>query len=133
MIFRPKAGEKSRTPATQKKSGIHKLLDESASSTYDDVMAILEAKIELLKIEMTEKISLAGAAVVLGVILIIGTGYLITTIALLVGELLGHTFLGYLLVSLIFLSTFLFLTRYKPLLLKNLIQKLLLSLHDYTK
>jgi len=57
--------------------------------------------------------------------------YLLTTVALLIGELLGHPFLGYLIVSLLFLSCFLFFTRFKPLLLRNLIQKILLSLHDY--
>jgi len=96
-------------------------------------MSIIEAKIELLKIELSERISLVAASVILVVILIIGIGYLITTVALLTGELLGHPFLGYLLVSIIFLSCFLFFTKFKPLLLKNLIQKILLSVHDYNK
>ena len=122
-----------QTPLKQKKSGLQKLLDDTAASTYEDVMSIIEAKIELLKIEMTEKISLVGATVLLGVILVIGTSYFITTVALLAGELLGHPFLGYLLVSFIFLLCFLFLTKIRPLLLKNLIRKILLSIHDYTK
>jgi hypothetical protein len=117
----------------QKNSRLHKLFDDTATSTYNDVMSIIEAKIELLKIELTDRISFVGAAVIIGVILIIGIGYLLTTVALLTGELLGHPFLGYLIVSLIFLSCFLFFTKFKPLLLKNLIQKLLLSVHDYNK
>lgn len=117
----------------QKYSRLHKLFDDTATSTYNDVMSIIDAKIELLKIEVTERISLVGSAVILGVILIIGIGYLLTTFALLTGELFGHPFLGYLLVSLIFIACFLFFTKFKPLLLKNLIQKLLLSVHDYNK
>jgi hypothetical protein len=115
------------------KPGIHKLLQETAASTYADLMDIIEAKIGLLKIELTEKIARVSVFLILGVILIIGIAYLVTTIALYAGELLGHTFLGYLLVSLVFLFSFLFLTRIKPLLLKNLIQNILLSLHDYKK
>jgi hypothetical protein len=133
MMNRQKREGDGQTPVEQKKSGIQQLLDESAISTYKDIMAIIEAKIELLKIEITEKLALVGASVVLGVILIIGTGYFITTLALLAGELLGHPFLGYLLVSFIFLACFLFFTKFRPLLLKNLIQKILLSVHDYTK
>jgi len=132
MNARKKEGD-GQTPVKQKKSGIQQLFDESVTSTYEDIVTIIEAKIELLKIEMTEKVALASAGVVLGVILIIGTGYFITTFALLAGELLGHPFLGYLLVSFIFLSCFLFFTKIRPLLLKNLIRKILLSIHDYTK
>ncbi len=121
------------TQGKQKYSRLHKLFDDTATSTYNDVMSIIDAKIELLKIEVTDRISLVGSAVILGVILIIGIGYLLTTVALLTGELLGHPFLGYLLVSLIFLLCFLFFAKFKPLLLKNLIQKLLLSVHDYNK
>jgi hypothetical protein len=48
------------TPARQQNTGIHKLLDETAKATYDDIITIMEAKIELVKIELTEKLSLAG-------------------------------------------------------------------------
>ncbi len=133
MINRQDREGDNKTSVQHKKNGMQQLFDESATSMYRDVMAIIEAKLELLKIEMTEKLALAGAGVVLGVILVIGTGYFITTFALLAGELLGHPFLGYLLVSFIFLLCFLFLTKIRPLLLKNLIRKILLSIHDYTK
>ena len=122
-----------KTPARQQNTGIHKLLDETVKATYDDIITIMEAKIELVKIELTEKLSLAAASVILGVILILGISYFVTTLALLTGELLGHPFLGYLIISLVFLSGFLFFTKLKPLLLKNLIQNILLSLHDYKK
>ncbi|NTW56507.1 MAG: phage holin family protein [Chlorobiaceae bacterium] len=123
-----------REPAEkQRKPGIHRLLEDTASSTYADVIDIIEARIELLKIELTEKIAAISVFVVLGVILIIGIAYLITTFALLAGELFRHQFLGYLLVSLVFLCSFVFLARIKPLLLKNLIQNILLSVHDYKK
>ncbi|NTV97803.1 MAG: phage holin family protein [Chlorobiaceae bacterium] len=115
------------------KPGLHRLLEETASSTYADIMDIIEAKFELLKIELTEKLAFLSVFVILGVILIVGAAYLITTFALLLGELFRHQFIGYLLVSLVFFSCFLFLTRIKPLLLKNLIQNILLSVHDYKK
>lgn len=123
-----------REPALKTgKPGIHKLLEDTASSTVADVMDIIDARIELLKIELTEKIASVSVLVILGLILLLGIAYLVTTIALFAGELLRHQFLGYLLVSLVFLSCFLFLTRIKPFLLKNLIQNILLSVHDYKK
>jgi hypothetical protein len=117
----------------QKKQGITHLLEDTVTSTYADITAIIEAKIELLKIELTEKIAQISVIVILGVILIIGLAYLITTFALLAGELFGHPFLGYLLVSLVFLACFTFFTKLKPFFLKNLIQNILLSVHDYKK
>ncbi len=123
-----------REPAEKlRRTGIHRLLEETASSTYADVIDIIEARIELLKIELTEKIAAVSVFIILGIILIIGIAYLITTFALLAGEFFRHQFLGYLLVSLLFLCCFVFLARIKPLLLKNLIQNILLSVHDYKK
>ena len=125
--------EQGSSSLKRKRKSIPELFDDTVTSTYHDVLAIIEAKFELLRIEMTEKISVVAALAVLGVILIIGIIYLVATLALLVGELLGHAFLGYLFVSLLFLSCFLFFTKFRPLLLKNLIQKILLSLHDNNK
>ena len=125
--------EQGSSSLKRKRNRIPELVDDTVTSTYHDVLAIVEAKFELLKIELTEKISGFASLAVLGVILIIGIIYLVATLALLVGELLGHAFLGYLFVSLLFLLCFLFFTKFRPLLLKNLIQKILLSLHDNNK
>ncbi|WP_292005040.1 phage holin family protein [Chlorobium sp.] len=114
-----------------KQPGIPKLIEDTVTSTYDDVLAIIEAKIELVKIDLTKKISVAASLLILVVVLLIGIAYLITTIALLLGELTGHLFIGYLLVSLVFLACFFFFIKIRPDLLSNLIQKLLLSTHDY--
>ena len=133
MMNRPEEKVPPSKAVKRKHTGIHKILDDTATSTYQDVIAIIEAKIELVRIELTDKVSLVSAMVILGVILIIGIAYLITTFALLTGELLGHTFLGYFIVSLIFLSSFVFLTKLKPYLLKNLLQKIFLSVNDYKK
>ena len=131
MMNRKAEKEQGSASSKSRRSGIAKLLDDTAVSTYEDVRAIIDAKFELLKIELTEKLSVIAAAALIGVLLLVGMTYLLTTVALLIGELLGHPFLGYLIVSLLFLSCFLFFTRFKPLLLRNLIQKILLSLHDY--
>ena len=133
MMKRQAEKEQGSTSSRSKRSRIPELVDETATSLYDDVVAIVEAKFELLKIELAEKISILATATILGVILIVGAGYFVTTLALFAGELLGHPFLGYLLVSMLFFSCFLFFTRFKPLFLKNLIQKILLSLHDSNK
>lgn len=125
--------EQGSASSKRKLAGIPELLDDTAASIYDDVRAIVDAKFELLKIELTEKISVVAAAALLGVILVAGITYLIATLALLTGELLGHPFLGYLVVSLLFLFCFLFFTKFRPLLLKKIIQKILLSLHEYNK
>ncbi|NTW51883.1 MAG: phage holin family protein [Chlorobiaceae bacterium] len=118
--------EKSRT-------GIPGLIDDTVSSTYEDLMAIIEAKLELLRIELTDKVALVSALVILAVILMIGTAYLITSIALMIGELLGHAWLGYLAVSMIFLICFVVFTKVRPEMLKNFIHKILLSANDYRK
>jgi len=133
MMNRQKKNEEGSTPLERKNNGIPQLLDDTVTGTYEDVISIIEAKIELVKIELTEKISSVAAWVILGVILIIGIAYLLTTVALLTGELMGHPFLGYLLVSLLFFSGFAFFFKFRPSLLKNMIQKILLSVHDYTK
>lgn len=133
MMKSEESKHKESTEVTRKNIGIHKLLNETAVSTYEDFIDIVEAKIELVKIELTDKISLLSAVVILSVVLLIGLAYLVTTLALLAGELLGHTWLGYLCVSLLFLSCFVFLVKIKPLLLRNMIQNILLSLHDYKK
>ena len=133
MMNRRVEKDQPSTEVKRKNTGIHKLIDETVTSTYEDVISIIDAKIELLKIELTDKVSHVAAMVILGVIMIIGVVYLVTTFALLAGELFGHPFLGYLLVSLVFLSCFVFFTKFKPLLLKTLIQNILLSVHDYKK
>ncbi len=125
--------EQGTTSSKRKRSGIADLLDETATSLYDDVVAIVEARVELLKIEVAEKISVVVTVAILGILLIGGVAYFFTTFALMTGELLGHPFLGYLLVSMLFLSSFLFFIKFKPLLLKNLIQNILLSLYDSIK
>ncbi|WP_407923805.1 phage holin family protein [Chlorobaculum thiosulfatiphilum] len=115
------------------KKGIPGLIDSTVTSTIEDLKAIIDAKLELFKIEMTEKVALVSALLLLLVVLMIGVAYLITTIALLFGELFGHVWLGYLLVSMVFILTFAFFTKVKPDALKNFIHKILLSANDYRK
>lgn len=112
------------------KKGIPELIDNTVTSTIEDVKAIIDAKLELLKIEMTEKVALVSALLLLLVVLMIGAAYLITTVALFFGELFGHLWLGYLLVSMVFILTFAFFTKVRPDALKNFIHKILLSAHD---
>lgn len=112
------------------RKGVPKLIEDTVNSTIDDVKAIVDAKFELFRIEMTEKVALASAMVLLAVFLMIGASYLLNSVALLIGELLGHFWLGYLIVSLVFLSCFTLFTKVKPDALKNFIHKILLSAND---
>ncbi|TCD48837.1 phage holin family protein [Chlorobium sp. N1] len=114
----------------RRKGGIPKLLDETLSSTLDDVKTIVDARMELIKIELSEKLAILTAVLVIAVILVAGAAYLVTTIAFFVGELTGHVSLGFLSVSLVFIGAFVFLTRFRPNLLKDLIQKFIISLYD---
>lgn len=114
---------------SQGHKGIGRLIDSTVTSSYEDLLAIIEARMELIKIEITEKIAIAASLLIMAVFLIAGLLYLITTIALLIGELLGHFYLGYLIVSLFFLLTFLLFAKIRPELLKNLIHNILLSSH----
>lgn len=111
------------------KRRIGRLIDNTVTSGYEDILAIIEARMELIKIEITEKIAVAASLLIIAVLLISGLVYMVTTIALLIGELLGHYYLGYLIVSLFFLFTFLLFVKIRPELLKNLIHKILLSSH----
>ena len=95
--------------------------------------AIIDSKLELFRIEMTEKVALASAMVLLAVVLMIGASYLLNSVALMIGELLDHFWLGYLIVSLVFLGFFAFFTKARPEALKNFIHKILLSANDYRK
>jgi len=132
MNRKAKTGQDS-TSSRGKRRGVADILDDTVTSLYEDVVTIVEARIELLKIEVAEKISLVATVAILGILLIAGVACLVTTLALLTGEFLGHPFLGYLLVSMLFLLSFLFFTKFKPLLLKKLIQNILLSIHDSNK
>ncbi len=114
----------------QEKGGLGGLIDKTVTSSYEDILAIIDARMELIKIEITEKIALAASLLIIAVLLISGIVYLITTIALLIGELLGHYYLGYLIVSAFFLLLFLLFAKIRPDLLKNIIHSMLLSSHD---
>jgi len=104
-------------------------INDTVASSYDDLLAIIEARAELIKIEITEKIAVAASAVIVLLVLFAGLVYLVATVALFIGELLGHFYLGYLAVSAFFLLTVLFFARIKPDLLKNIIHNILLSSH----
>lgn len=108
-------------------------LEETAGKTWEDINEIIDARIELLKMELTVKVALIGAGVVLALLLVIGVGFLITTVAFFTGELFGHIYLGFLLVSVLFLALFVYLTKIKPQLLHQLLQQLLLYINDYKK
>lgn len=127
---RTSRGSSGQGMQEKRRSGIPALIDKTVSSTYEDIMAIIEAKMELLKIDLTEKIAIAGSVLILLVVLLIGIAYLITSIALLVGELAGHAFIGYLCVSLVFLLGFVLFTKVKPGLLKHFIHNILLSANE---
>ncbi|UZJ41003.1 phage holin family protein [Prosthecochloris sp. SCSIO W1101] len=123
--------EQNRTDEQQKEpeKGITKLIDSTVTSSYEDLLAIIEARMELIKIEITEKLAMVAALVIIAILFIAGLVYLITTIALFIGELLGHYYLGYLIVSSVFLFTFLLFAKIRPELLKNVIHNILLSSH----
>ena len=108
---------------------IGKLIDSTVTSSYEDLLAIIEARMELIKIEITQKLAVVASLLIIAIFLVAGLIYLITTIALLIGELLGHYYLGYLIVSSFFLLTFLVFTKIRPDLLKNIIHNILLSSH----
>ena len=123
--------EEKRNPEQDDQSGktIGKLIDSTVTSSYEDLLAIIEARAELIKIEITEKLAVVASLLIIAIFLVAGLIYLITPIALLIGELLGHYYLGYLIVSSFFLLAFLVFTKIRPDLLKNLIHKILLSSH----
>ncbi|MBN1929776.1 MAG: phage holin family protein [Chlorobiaceae bacterium] len=131
MEQKPQANRDSKQERSRK--GVPGLIESTVASTIDDMKAIVDAKFELFRIEMTEKVALASAMILLLVLLLIGAAYLLSSVALLIGELLGHTWLGYFIVSLVFLGTFAFFTKVRPEALKTFIHKILLTAHDYRK
>lgn len=44
MMNRPEEKVSDRKEVKRKHTGIHKLLDDTATSTYEDVLSIIEAK-----------------------------------------------------------------------------------------
>lgn len=113
--------------------GITRLIEQNISSTYDDMIAIIEAKTELIKIDLTEKIAVVASLLILLLILLAGTAYLLSTVAVFLGELTGHPFVGYLAVSIFFFAMFALFTKVRPDFLKNFIHKIILSANDYRK
>jgi len=113
----------------QKKKTLGSLIDSTVTSSYEDLLAIIEARTELIKIEITEKLAIVASLLIIIFFLVAGIIYLIATLALLFGELLGHYYLGYLIISMFCLLTFLLFARISPNLLKNIIHNILLSSH----
>lgn len=122
-------GKTGQEDSRDRSRGVSGILRNTVTGGYEDILAILEARMEILKIELTEKIALAVALMVVFMLLLGGVIYLIAAAALLIGELLGHYYLGHLSVSLVFLLAVLFFTRIKPDMLKNLIHTILISSH----
>ncbi|ACF45478.1 MAG: phage holin family protein [Prosthecochloris sp.] len=121
--------EKQKPATGRDEPGIAELISNTITESYDDLLDIIDAKAELIKIELTEKLAIVGALLIMAILLLAGIIYLFTSIALLVGELLGHMYLGYLILSSCFLLCVLFFTKIRPSLLKNMIHKILLSTH----
>ncbi|MBF0586572.1 phage holin family protein [Prosthecochloris sp. N3] len=128
----PHSFSRKRTSSSEKED-LAGLVSRTITDTYDDLFDIIDARIELVKIELTAKLATVAALLITAAILFAGIIYLIAAVALLIGELLGHYYLGYLIVSAVFLLTGLFLTKIRPDVLKNLIQTILLSSHGTGK
>ncbi len=122
--------EKKRPASGTEDRGIAELITSTITESYDDLLDIIEAKAELIKIELTEKLAIVGALLITVILLLAGIVYLLSSIALLIGELLGHMYLGYLILSAGFLLSLLFFTKIRPALLKSMIHKILLSTHE---
>ncbi|ANT64239.1 MULTISPECIES: phage holin family protein [Prosthecochloris] len=122
-------GKTGQEDPRDRSRGVSGILHDTVTGGYEDILAIIEARMEILKIELTEKIALAAALMVVFMLLLGGIIYLIAAAALLIGELLGHSYLGHLSVSLVFLLAVLFFTRIRPDMLKNLIHTILISSH----
>lgn len=125
--------ENRKTGPDKNRKGVPGLIENTVTSTIEDLKVIIDAKLELFRIEMTEKVALVSALLLLMVMIMIGGAYMLTSFTLLIGEWLGHTWLGYLIVSLLFLGCFGFFTKVKPHALKTFIHKILLSANDYRK
>jgi len=106
------------------------MLGRTIAESYEDLLAIIDARMEILKIEVTRKIAIAVSLVVIALIMLVAIAYLITSVALFTGELLGHYYLGYLIVSGFFLLCVLLFTKLRPQLLQNIIHNILLSTYD---
>ncbi|ARM30323.1 hypothetical protein B9H02_02005 [Prosthecochloris sp. HL-130-GSB] len=122
--------KKQSSPMSEDKEHMADMLGRTIAESYEDLLAIIDARMEILKIEVTRKIAIAVSLVIIALIMLVAIAYLITSVALFTGELLGHYYLGYLIVSGFFLLCVLLFTKLRPQLLQNIIHNILLSTYD---
>jgi hypothetical protein len=101
------------------------LIEGAFADTYDDLLAIFSAKIELLKLDMAEALASLAAALIVFAAAFAGVVYLMTAVAIFLGELFGKASLGYLTISLTMFVAVFALTKLAPTLLRNVLWKLI--------
>ncbi len=111
----------------EKKQALNKkvssLIENTVSDTYSDIHDIFTAKIELAKLELTEQLADILAKIIILIVLLIAGLYLVSALAIFIGDISGYSWLGYLLISLVIFIASITLLHFKPEYLTDKIQQ----------
>ncbi len=111
----------------EKKQALNKkvssLIENTVSDTYSDIHDIFTAKIELAKLELTEQLADILAKIIILIVLLIAGLYLVSALAIFIGDISGYSWLGYLLISLVIFIVSISLLHFKPEYLTDKIQQ----------
>jgi hypothetical protein len=102
------------------------LLDETFSEALKDVSEIITSKIELAKLDVLETVATVASGLIIAVVAGVGGFYLLTSLALFLGEKFGRLSLGFLVVGVALTLAVTLIQLAKPDLLKNFFLKLIL-------
>lgn len=119
--------QKNDRPKSQSNSpeGMIDLIDDAVSEIVEDVSELVNAKIELAKLDAIEVFAGLMSNIVLTFMGMIAFGCLLISLALFFGEFLGQRSIGFLIIGFTFVGILTFLALFKPDLLRDSFLKIL--------
>jgi hypothetical protein len=106
------------------------IVEQVITDSYDDITEIITAKIELAKLDIMEVFAALAAGLAIASVGLIGAFYLLTSLALFLGELFNSRSLGFLAVGTVMMLGAGVLIRVYPDFLKSFFLKVILSEYE---
>lgn len=103
------------------------IIAETIENSYRDISAIISAKIELTKLDIAEMIASVAAWLFVACLVLVGMAYFMIAAALLLGEMLGKTSLGFLAMGMLMSAIAVCFAKLSPNMLKNFFWRLVFA------
>jgi hypothetical protein len=96
-----------------------------------DVLDIINAKVEILKLDVQEFLVRATSSIIAAFLGLIGVIYLFTFIAIFLGEVLGRLSLGFLIMSIVMLAVAGFIAKFRGNAIENFIRNRIMKITSF--